>query len=339
MAKWLKIVMYKSERLLQIVELLHDHPEGFSRAEIAKRMGVHRSTIGRDLGSMENSFALVEDDEGRISIDRKSFLSELRLSMFELEALHIATKLFQKVMNFPFPHAASAMRKLADAQGLTSRPLAERMRETAEIIDRTAPVLSENYSGYRESIERLGIAISEYRPVTVVHYSQNRNENSSYHMLPLTLEPHPEGKAIHLIGWMHEDAEPSFRTLKIERIQAVHLDNPSRQLFEEVPIEQLHVRLSTAWSIWSSESDPQQVVLRFDPSIASRVRETTWHISQSLVENEDGSLTWTGRISEPKEMYPWIRGWGPDVEVLEPPWLRQRHREDFMKGKMIYESQ
>ncbi|MDF1568686.1 MAG: WYL domain-containing protein [Spirochaetaceae bacterium] len=328
--------MYKSERLLQIIELLHDHPEGLSRAKIAKRMGVHRSTIGRDLISLENSFALIEDDEGRITIDRKSFLSELRLSMFELEALHIAAKLFQKVMNFPFPHAASAMRKLADAQGIVSRALAERMRETAELIDQTSPLLTVNYSGYRDIIERLGIAISEYRPVTIVHYSQNRNENSMYHLLPLTLEPHPEGRAIHLIGWMYEDTKSSFRTLKIERIQAVHLDAPSRHLFEEIPMERFLDRLSSAWSIWTSENGSEQVVLRFNPAIASRVRETTWHISQKLTENPDGSLIWKGDISEPREMYPWIRSWGPDVEVLEPEWLRQRHWEDFLRGAEVY---
>ncbi|KGE72160.1 helix-turn-helix transcriptional regulator [Spirochaeta lutea] len=329
--------MYKSERLLQIIELLHDHPEGLSRAEIAKRMGVHRSTIGRDLISLENSFALIEDEDGLISIDRKSFLSELRLSMFELEALHIAAKLFQKVMNFPFPHAASAMRKLADAQGKVSRALADRMRETAELIDQTSPLLTINYSGYRNVIEQLGIAISEYRPVTIIHYSQNRNENSRYELLPLTLEPHPEGKAIHLIGWMFKETEPSFRTLKIERIQEVHLEAPARELYLRVPMEKFWGRLAAAWSIWSSEKTPQKVVLRFDPAIAARVRETTWHISQKLTEHADGSLMWQGIIAEPREMYPWIRGWGPDVEVLGPEWLRERHREDFLRGAKIYE--
>ena len=37
---------------------------------------------------------------------------------------------------------------------------------------------------------------------------------------------------------------------------------------------------------------------------------------------DDGSLLWRAWIAEPQEMMPWIRGWGADVEVLEPKELR-----------------
>jgi len=30
------------------------------------------------------------------------------------------------------------------------------------------------------------------------------------------------------------------------------------------------------------------------------------------------------RVGEPLEMVSWIRGWGPQVEVLAPAWLRER---------------
>jgi len=32
------------------------------------------------------------------------------------------------------------------------------------------------------------------------------------------------------------------------------------------------------------------------------------------------------RISNPLEVTPWIRGWGPDVEVLEPESLRNEFK-------------
>jgi CRISPR-associated endonuclease/helicase Cas3 len=38
---------------------------------------------------------------------------------------------------------------------------------------------------------------------------------------------------------------------------------------------------------------------------------------------EDGSLLWRAQVAEPLEMMPWIRGWGADVEVLEPENLRE----------------
>ena len=40
-----QISQTKAERLIQIEALLLAHPEGLSQSEIAKRLGVHRSTI------------------------------------------------------------------------------------------------------------------------------------------------------------------------------------------------------------------------------------------------------------------------------------------------------
>lgn len=42
----------KSIRLNQIEVLLMDHPEGLTQAEIARRLGVNRSTILRNLADI-----------------------------------------------------------------------------------------------------------------------------------------------------------------------------------------------------------------------------------------------------------------------------------------------
>ena len=82
--------------------------------------------------------------------------------------------------------------------------------------------------------------------------------------------------------------------------------------------------LADAWGIWYSDSDPVEVVLRFTKQVAHRVRETVWHPSRVMTDLPDGGLVWRARIAEPREMFPWIRGWGADTEVLEPAELRQR---------------
>ena len=43
----------KSERLLQIEALLLAHPEGLSQAELARRVGVNRYQITRDLPELD----------------------------------------------------------------------------------------------------------------------------------------------------------------------------------------------------------------------------------------------------------------------------------------------
>ena len=65
-----------------------------------------------------------------------------------------------------------------------------------------------------------------------------------------------------------------------------------------------------------------EVVLRFDPAIAARVGEATWHPSQRVEPEPDGSLVWRGRVSGTIEIRLWILSWGQQVEVLEPADLR-----------------
>lgn len=328
--------MPKNERLSQIEYLLLQQPRGLRRAEIARRLGVHRATISRDIDLLSRRLPLVEDDDGYLWIDKRGYLTHVSLSMFELEALHLSARLFSRVMKFPFPHASGALRKLAEAQGRVSTALAERIRDTAEEIELSASGFSETQQRYRELIEKLGLAISEMRPITAYHYSSRKMEEQSFSLLPVTLEPHPEGKAVHLAGWEYLADSPFFRTLKIERINKVELDNPAPELFASIPMDQLKARFAAAWSIWTSDEEPQEVVLRFSSSVASRVEETQWHQSQEIRNEPAGTLLWIGRIAEPREMYPWIRGWGPDVEVLEPVWLRELHREDFLRGVDMY---
>ncbi len=62
--------------------------------------------------------------------------------------------------------------------------------------------------------------------------------------------------------------------------------------------------------------------------VAHRVRESVWHSSQELTDLPGGRLIWRAQIAEPREMFPWIRGGGADVEVLAPAELRQRIAEE-----------
>lgn len=55
-------------RLQKIEELLKEHPEGLRQSEIARRLGLHRSTVMRDLPAMEEAgILLAEDKRGRLT--------------------------------------------------------------------------------------------------------------------------------------------------------------------------------------------------------------------------------------------------------------------------------
>ena len=60
-----------TELIDQITAVLATHPEGIRRADIARALGVHRSTVTRMLPKLEGSNVLLrEDDSGKLFIYR-----------------------------------------------------------------------------------------------------------------------------------------------------------------------------------------------------------------------------------------------------------------------------
>ncbi len=93
--------------------------------------------------------------------------------------------------------------------------------------------------------------------------------------------------------------------------------------------------LSTAWGIWYGD-EAEEVVLRFCASATRRLRETQWHPSQALEDCADGGVILRLKLAHPVEMASWIRGWGPQVEVLAPADLRAQLAEEAARTAAVY---
>ncbi|HIP96678.1 MAG TPA: WYL domain-containing protein [Anaerolineae bacterium] len=317
----------KAERLLQIESLLLDYPDGLSQAEIARRLGVNRSTVYRYLPDLTASFAVYETDDGKLAIDRDHYLTNVRLTLHESMALHLAARLMATRTDKQNPHAAAALRKLGLALGKLAPRVAEHLRVSAEVMEDQAQRHDPVYLSVLETLTR---AWSQGRKVRLWH----RHESGrvyEYNFAPYFIEPYAVGQTTHVIGW--REPPGALRTFKLERIQRIELTAEPYEIPLDFDPREL---LADAWGIWYTEAQPVEVVLRFHPRVAGRVRETRWHRSERVEEQPDGSVIWRARVAEPQEMLPWIRGWGADVEVLEPEELRDRMTGEARRLAEIY---
>jgi predicted DNA-binding transcriptional regulator YafY len=317
----------KANRLLQIEALLLAHPEGLTQAEIARRLNVHRSTINRYTADLPGHVYIDDWDYGRWKIDRQAYLINVRFTLHEAVALHLATRLLATRLERQNPHAASALRKLGAAIKRLAPHISRHLQQSADMIDDPSQHQDPNFL---RTLEMLSLAWAQQQKVRVWHRKEG-GSLSEYLFAPYFIEPYAVGLAVHTIGW--REPPGALRTLKLERIERVELLRDPYEIPGDFSPDEL---LKDAWGIWFTEEAPVEVILKFGQRVARRVGETRWHRSEQVTVLEDGSLLWRAWIAEPQEMMPWIRGWGADVEVLAPESMRKAMEEEVGRLRGVY---
>lgn len=328
----MSIASTKANRLLQIETLLLEHSEGLTPAQIARRVGVHRSTIGRYLPDLPKHIYIDVEDGGRWKIDKSAYLINVRLTLHEAAAVHLAARLLTSCMDRFNPHAASALRKLAQPLERLAPHIAQHLSSSADQID-ADPVRMDPV--FLDVLEDLTLAWANGHRIRVWHRSEKSKPVHEYLFDPYFLEPYALGHSMHAIGnSISPEGIEKLRTFKLERIERVEITKENFIIPSDFDPYRL---LRGAWGIWySDENESEHVKLLFNPHAAGRIRENCWHPTEKITPLEDGSLIWEADIAEPREMMPWLRGWGSEVEVLEPEDIRQLVADDNRKASAIY---
>lgn len=141
----------KGERLMQLELLLLSHPEGMRRAEIARRLGVHRSTIGRYIEELKKHTDVYED-KYLIKINTKEEIDVMKLSVYESLALNLSAEMLAKHEPMQTPHLASGLRKIAGNMRTYAPQVSNNINEVAEQIETTSSRPSQSFTHTLEVI-------------------------------------------------------------------------------------------------------------------------------------------------------------------------------------------
>jgi predicted DNA-binding transcriptional regulator YafY len=315
-------------RMTRLVSILQAHPEGIRTADVAERVGMSVRTVYRDLRAIDEEIGVpVWAEGGRWGIDQeKAFLPPLKLTQGEAMAVVLSARLMVRYADKYDPDLAAAFEKLE--QGLPPA-LAEHVERTLDVLSK-APrdeVFSANVRLLTRAWAERRVVVIDYEPAPYDRGSTPRRAT----VRPYLLEPSLQTHALYLIGY--DEERKGLRTFKIERIRAAALTPRS---FEPPDAAATTTALRAAWDI-IADQEPIDVVLRFTPRVASRVLEATWHPTQSVAPDADGSLRWRATVSGTIEIRLWILAWGDDVEVLEPRSLREDVAVTLRRAAQRYE--
>lgn len=300
----------------------------YTDEEMAELVGVgSRSTIYKDRQLLiEAGVPFIEVERGRWKIDRQKYMSEMRVNVHEAAMLYLMARRAARQTRSPNPHLVSVLRTVALK---LHQPLMDRLLVATDFV----PAPPEERPAETAILEKIVLCWVEERKIRI-RYRGLRSRQPTVHLVsPYLLEPSLLNDTIYLVGY--SETMQKIAPFKVTRIaQAADTTQPivPPESFDE------HAFVRNVWSIWDGDGELVTVKLRFRGETAvRRVQESIWHPNQAepaLLPN--GDLIWSTQVAEWREMVPWVRSWGANVEVLEPSEMRDKMTGEARRLAEVY---
>ena len=313
--------MTKAERLAEMKRLYIQR--AFTDAEMAEKLNVDRTTIYRDRMELTLEYPVEQDDQGRYHIARSKLISEIKVNLHEALTLYLAARKTYHQTRYYNPHVTNALEKLA---ATLRQPMTERLLKAADVL------LKQEKDPERVKIlEIIAQAWVEQKKVRIRYQGLKSTGITNHVILPYLIEPSIWSDSVYVIA--HSEVFEKVMPFKIDRIKSASLSSESFEIPDDFDDQQL---LKHAWGIWYGDEEPVTIKLRFNRDATKRVKESIWHPLEKVEDAEDGGCIWSADVAEWREMLPWIRGWGADVEVLEPKGLRDSLTRETQELAELY---
>lgn len=288
---------------------------GATVKELAEELGVGEKTIRRDLETFQTAgFPLVETIEQfgrkkwRINPDKHQ--PGMCFAYDEAISLYLGRRFLEPLAGTMFWEAAQrAFRKIRASLGKGALKYVDHF---ASMFHQTMVGISD-YSQKADLIDDLMVAIEERRAVFITYQSLRATEAVTYDIYPYGLTYHRG--SLYLVGRAPE--HDAIRHWKVDRIEAAKLEELRFNRPEDFD---LHEHFAKSFGIFHGDGEVH-VKVRFSPAVARYVQESTWHASQQVTKEKDGSLLAEFDLDSVEEIKRWIMSFGQHAVVVEPEGL------------------
>lgn len=299
--------MTRPARLLDLVHMLAGR-RYYTVSEIADRFDVSERTAYRDLAELQERHIPVTRDEYGYKLLETATLRPLNLTAEEHGLLKVA-------LHNPALERHSALRRTLLGLEAKLDAASARAEETPRAlqlagIDRSGPKAG-------EVMDPLRLAIKKSQPVEI-HYASLSGGKTRWRGLdPWQLFQRAD--AWYLVGRCHLHDEP--RIFRLDRISKLRgLDSR----FTPPADFDLDRFLEDSWSIYATNGQKQEIVLRFHKSLAPLFLNARHHQGEKVKKMKDGTIDYRVKLSCLDEIARWVIGFGGKAKVLKPIELRDQ---------------
>lgn len=304
-------------QLLRVLQVLANlSPSKFMKAsDLASELEVSARTIIRGVQSLKDAGAPIISTSEGYKLEEVGWVSNLSMSG---EEKFVMLAGLQMVIQSKDP----SLQRIANR-------LIEKLVGGTNIIG-TTPVLAGPTHQEDENLKkvrRLRVAVDMKKWVTFNYNKPHSLEADFKEIRPLAV--FFRRHAFYLVGFPKDLDEP--RMYRINRIQNLAM---MKESFRAVGFD-IQTYLDDAFEFFAS-GPVEEVVIRFDKSVAPFISELVWHPRQKLTPLPDGGLKFELRVSINQEIVRWILQYGGECEVLSPKILRDMVKEQAVRMSHIY---
>lgn len=314
----------QAARLHDVIRILEAR-YGATVDEIAEEANVTRRTVYRDLDAIRDAgYPLVSDRESdgrtlyRFMTGFKK-LPPITFSLEELMTLYLCRGQLSFLQGTPFQD---------DLEAIFGRLRSSLPPRSVAHLERIASAAAPRFQGVRDyqgkkqllTDLRKGL-LYQYR--CRLTYTPPHREAADYEFDPYTLLFF--NNSLYLGGYAHN--RKALRLFLVDRVDRVELLDDRFEVPEEYRADDL-----TGSAFGLIEGETFELKVRFGLDVAHLVRERLWHPSQSIEEQQDGSLILSMQASGEKEILSWLYSYLPCVQVLEPPALKETFAEGLRQA-------
>lgn len=315
-----------------LLRLLSSRHYGATVREMAEELGVGQKTIRRDLECFQQAGFPVEElqqDHGRKAwrIVPEHGQPGLNFAFDEALALYLGRRFLEPLAGTPFWTASqSALRKIRAVLGAQALKY---MEGCAEFFHQTQ-VGAGDYSQKADLIDALMLGIEESKAVFITYHSLQSTEPTTYDVHPYGLVYHRG--SLYLVGLAVQDGQ--IRHWKLDRMTNAEA---TKFPFQRPADFDLQAHLRGSFGVFQGNGEEELTVrVRFGPTVARYVQESTWHASQRLAPQKDGSVLAEFLLSNTEEIKRWLLSFGRHAEVLEPRQLRDEMADELRRTLETY---